>query len=128
MRHLLDTHTFLWWISDDRRLSAQVRRIIGSPEHEIVFSAASAWELAIKAQLGRIDLPSDPAAFIRRQLIVNGFVGLPITLEHAVRVAGLPPLHRDPFDRILVAQALLEDMPLVTADRLITQYPVRVVW
>ena len=128
MRHLLDTHTFLWWVTDDRQLSAGVRRVIGSPEHEILFSAASAWELAIKAQLGRIGLPPDPAEFIRRQLIINGFVALPITLEHAMRVARLPPLHRDPFDRILIAQALLENVPLLTADRLIGQYPVRVVW
>src|SRR6185437_4026635 len=118
MRHLLDTHTFVWWINDDRQLSPRVRQIIGSPEHELLFSAASAWELAIKAQLGRIDLPSDLSEFIRRQLAVNGFVALPITVEHALRVAGLPPLHRDPFDRLLIAQALLEDVPLLTADRL----------
>ncbi len=128
MRHLLDTHTFVWWINDDRQLSPRVRQIIGSPEHELLFSAASAWELAIKAQLGRIDLPSDLSEFIRRQLAVNGFVALPITVEHALRVAGLPPLHRDPFDRLLIAQALLEDVPLLTADRLIAQYPVRVLW
>lgn len=115
---------------DQRRPPAlpRVRQIIGSPEHELLFSAASAWELAIKAQLGRIDLPSDLSEFIRRQLAVNGFVALPITVEHALRVAGLPPLHHDPFDRLLIAQALLEDVPLLTADRLIAQYPVRVLW
>jgi PIN domain nuclease of toxin-antitoxin system len=128
MRYLLDTHTFLWWITDDRQLSSVVRQIIAAPEHEILFSAASAWEAAIKAQLGRISLPNDPTEFVRRQISINGFVPLPITMEHALGVASLPPLHRDPFDRLLIAQALLEDVPLLTADHLITQYPVHVVW
>lgn len=128
MRHLLDSHTFLWWVADDRQLSPTVRKIIEAPEHEILFSAASAWELVIKAQLGRLDLSADPAAFLRQQMMINGFVPLSITMEHAVRVAGLPPLHRDPFDRILIAQALLENVPLLTADRLISQYQVPVVW
>jgi PIN domain nuclease of toxin-antitoxin system len=128
VRHLLDTHAFLWWITDDRQLSLTVREIVAAPEHEILFSAASAWELVIKAQLGRIGIPSDPTQYIQRQLTANGFVALPITLEHAMRVADLPPLHRDPFDRILIAQALVEDVPLLTADHLIAQYPVRVAW
>jgi PIN domain nuclease of toxin-antitoxin system len=128
MRHLLDSHTFLWWIADDSQLSPTVRKIIAASEHEILFSAASAWELVIKARLGRLNLSTDPAAFLHRQVKINGFVPLSITMEHAMRVADLPPLHRDPFDRILIAQAVLEDVPLLTADLLIKQYPVRVVW
>lgn len=128
MRHLLDSHTFLWWITDDSRLSSTVRTIIAAPEHEILFSAASAWELIIKAQLGRLDLSDDPAAFLRQQVTTNGFAPLSITTRHVVRIADLPRLHRDPFDRVLVAQALEEGVPLLTADHLISQYPVPVVW
>lgn len=103
MRYLLDTHTFLWWIVDDPRLSSRSRAIIKEPNNEIYFSAASAWEIAIKAQLGRITFEDDPAAFIPQQIAANGFMNLPIRSEHALHVSTLPLLHRDPFDRILVA-------------------------
>jgi len=126
--HLLDTHTFLWWITDDHRLPPTVRQLIASPDHSFLFSAASAWEMAIKAQLGRLDLPNDLGAFIEDQLAANGFVPLPITVRHALQVRVLPALHRDPFDRILVAQAIVEDVPLISVDRLVAQYPVRTIW
>lgn len=128
MAHLLDTHTFLWWITDDQRLSQTVRRVITDPDQTILFSAASAWELAIKVQLGRLQLPDDLEAFILEQLTANRFVPLPITMQHALLLRKLPMLHRDPFDRLLVAQAILEDAPLLSADRLIAQYPVRTIW
>ena len=128
MRHLLDTHTFLWWLMDDHRLSPTARQIIAAPEHTILFSAASAWELAIKVQLGRLRLPDDLEAFIAAQLTANSFTVLPISVQHALHVRTLPALHRDPFDRLLVAQALLEDVPLLSADALVSQYPVRIVW
>lgn len=128
MRYLLDTHTFLWWILDDPRLSSQVRAIIQEPEHEILFSAASAWEIAIKAQLGRIDLQEDPTEFIPQQITANGFSIVPIELPHAVQIFRLPLLHRDPFDRILIAQAQVEHLPLLTADPAIARYPVSVIW
>ncbi len=128
MRYLLDTHTFLWWITDDPRLSPRVRAIIREPAHEVVFSAASAWELAIKAQLGRIHVSGDLATFVPQQLAANGFAQLAVEVRHALRVAALPPLHRDPFDRILVAQASLDDLPLLSRDPAIAQYGVPVVW
>lgn len=128
MRYLLDTHTFLWWIVDDLRLSSRARAIIQDPGNEIWFSAASAWEMAIKAQLGRITFEDDLVAFVPQQVAANGFKNLPIQSEHALRVSRLPLLHRDPFDRILVAQALTERMPLLTGDQTIASYDVEVVW
>lgn len=128
MRYLLDTHAFLWWIVDDLRLSSRTRAIIQDPSNEIWFSAASAWEIAIKAQLGRISFEDDLVAFIPQQVAANGFKNLPVHCEHALRVSRLPLLHRDPFDRILVAQALTERMPLLTDDQIVASYDVEVVW
>ena len=128
MRYLLDTHTFLWWITDDSRLSVHVREIIRDPSNEILFSVASAWEITIKAQLGRFELPTDPASLIQEQLAANGFATLPIDLHHALSVAKLPLFHRDPFDRMLVAQALADQIPLLTADPAISQYDISVIW
>lgn len=128
MAHLLDTHTFVWWITDDHRLSPTARQVIADPDETILFSAASAWELAIKVQLGRLQLPEDLEGFILGQVTLNRFVLLAITAPHALYVRRLPLLHRDPFDRLLVAQAILEDAPLLSADGLIAQYPVRTIW
>ena len=128
MRVLLDTHVFLWWITDDPRLSSRARRVIADGRNELLFSAASGWEIAIKAQLGRISLPEDPERFIPEQLARNGIESLPISLSHALHVYTLPLLHRDPFDRLLVAQAQLEDLPIVTADPHIPQYAVHILW
>lgn len=128
MRALLDTHTFLWWTTDDRRVSPRVRAIFRDPSNDFLFSAASAWELITKAQVGKIKLPCDPDRFIVEQLALNAFVALPIDLTHALRVQTLPLHHRDPFDRILIAQNLMEKLPIVTADPLIAQYSVEVIW
>jgi PIN domain nuclease of toxin-antitoxin system len=128
MRALLDTHTFLWWITDDTRLSTRARKLIGDGHNKLYFSAASGWEIAIKAHLGRISFPKEPGAFIPRQLARNGIEVLPVTLSHALYVYGLPSHHRDPFDRLLVAQSQLEDMPLLTADPLLAEYAVETVW
>ncbi len=128
MRYLLDTHTFLWWIVDDPRLSPRAVSLIRDSSNEILFSAASAWEIAVKAQLGRITFDDDLAEVIPRQVATNGFRSLAIQCEHAVRVARLPLLHRDPFDRMLVAQAQLERVALLTADPAIARYEVEVVW
>lgn len=128
MRYLLDTHTFLWWIIDDPRLPVPVRALIQNPENRIIFSVASAWEISIKTQLGRLVFEDDIAEFIPRQISRNGFDTLPIGLRHTLEVFHLPPLHRDPFDRLLVAQARTEGLPLLTADPLIAQYAVQVVW
>lgn len=128
MRALLDTHTFLWWITDDPRLSPRVRKIIGDGENELFLSAASGWEMAIKAKLGRLQLPDDPEHFIPEQMALNAIAGLPIQMSHALHVYTLPDYHRDPFDRLLVAQSRLEGLPILTADPQIAQYPVKTIW
>lgn len=128
MQALLDTHTFLWWLLDDERLSETVRSIIQSKENDIYFSAASAWEIAIKSQLGKLQIPTPAETFIPEQLQKNTFVGLPISLNHALAVGSLPTLHRDPFDRMLVVQSAIEKVPILTADSLITQYQVNTIW
>jgi PIN domain nuclease of toxin-antitoxin system len=128
VRYLLDTHTFLWWIADDPRMSPRVRAIIREHGNEINFSAASAWEIAIKAALGRITFQENPRSLIPAQVLANGFASLHVETHHALEILTLPPLHRDPFDRLLIAQALAEDLPLLTSDGLITQYPVPTVW
>lgn len=128
MRYLLDTHAFLWWILADPRISPRAAAIIQDHANEIWFSAASAWEIAIKAQLGRITFEDDLVECIPRQVVANGFKHLPIQAKHALQVARLPPLHRDPFDRMLVAQALVEQMVLLSADQAIAKYDVTVVW
>jgi PIN domain nuclease of toxin-antitoxin system len=119
---LLDTHLLLWAAGVPERLSPPARALIEAPEHELVFSAASLWEVAIKSSLGRDDFQVD-ARVLRRGLLDNGYTELPITSAHAAAVSSLPPLHRDPFDRLLVAQALTEGITLLTSDALVAQYP-----
>lgn len=128
MRALLDTHAFLWWISDDRRLSDRAREIIADGRNELYFSAASGWEISIKVDLGRLEVPENLERFIGDQLSRNAITSLPIYLSHALHTRTLPDHHGDPFDRILVSQALLEKLPLLTADRQMARYPVEVVW
>ena len=128
MKALLDTHAFLWWISDDPRLSGRAREIIADGRNELYFSAASGWEISIKAGLGRLEVPEDLQRFISVQLSRNAFQSLPIYLRHALHTRALPGHHRDPFDRILVSQAILEELPLLSADSQISRYHVEVVW
>lgn len=122
MRLLLDTHLLLWAAGAPDRLSAAARAAIGDPENSLVFSAASLWEIDIKRGLGRSDFAVDPRLF-RRGLLDSGYIELPVTSEHVVAVDGLPPIHKDPFDRLLVAQALVEGIMLLTADEVLAQYP-----
>ncbi|MFZ5648401.1 MAG: type II toxin-antitoxin system VapC family toxin [Bacillota bacterium] len=128
MMALLDTHTFLWWITDDSRLSSRVREIIGDGENKLFLSAASGWEMAIKAGIGKLELPGDLESFISEQLAVNAIESLPVQMIHALHVHALPDFHRDPFDRFLVAQARLENLPILTADPEIGRYPVETIW
>lgn len=128
MRALLDTHAFLWWITDDPRLSARVHKIIGEGDNELFLSAASGWEIAIKAQLGRLQLSGDLVGFISQQLHLNAIQSLPIQMSHALHIHTLPSLHRDPFDRLLVAQSQLENLPILTADPQIARYSVTTIW
>ena len=122
MRLLLDTHVLLWAAGQDDRLSPAARRLLERPGNELVFSAASLWEVALKRQGGRSDFGADPAV-LRRTLLESGYVELPITGIHAAATSTLPPIHKDPFDRLLLAQAITEGMTLVTADKVLSRYP-----
>lgn len=122
MKLLLDTHLLLWAAGEPERLSPEALAMLDAPENELVFSAASLWEITIKRGLGRSDFKVDPR-LLRRGLLDNGYSELPIASEHAVAIDSLPPIHKDPFDRILVAQATVEGITLLTADELVAQYP-----
>ena len=128
MRALLDTHAFLWWITDDDRLSEKAREIISDGRNELLFSAVSGWEISIKAGLGRLELPEDLERFVVDQVSRNAFQVLPVYLSHALHVRKLPDHHRDPFDRLLVSQSILEGISLLSADPQIALYPVEVAW
>jgi len=122
MKVLLDTHLLLWAAGQPERLSPAARRLVNAAETELLFSAASLWEIAIKRSLGRTDFQVD-ARLLRRGLLDNGYGELPIKSEHVVATGDLPPIHKDPFDRVLVAQATIEGALLLTADPLVAQYP-----
>jgi PIN domain nuclease of toxin-antitoxin system len=119
---LLDTQLLLWAAGHPEGLSAATRSMINDAENQLVFSAASLWEVAIKTGLGRADFRAD-ARLLRRSLLDNGYDELAITGEHAVAIANLPPIHKDPFDRLLVAQSAVEGILLLTADPIVAQYP-----
>lgn len=122
MTLLLDTHLLVWSAVDSPRLPLAVRRLLEEPESELAFSAASIWEVAIKHGLRRRDFPLDPR-LLRRGLLEVGYTELPVTGRHAAAVCLLPPIHRDPFDRLLVAQAHAEGVTLLTADETVARYP-----
>ncbi len=122
MRLLLDTHLVLWSISQSERLSTLARDLMGSPENRLVFSVVCIWEIAIKRGARRRDFEAEPAS-IRRELLEHGYEELPVRGEHAIAVADLPPIHGDPFDRMLVAQAIVEGVTLLTADPVVARYP-----
>ncbi|HXO31243.1 MAG TPA: type II toxin-antitoxin system VapC family toxin [Candidatus Acidoferrales bacterium] len=122
MKLLLDTHLLLWAAGEPRRLPKQARILIDNPDNELLFSAASLWEVVIKRGLGREDFAVD-ARLLRRGLLDNGYSELPIVSHHVVAIDSLPPIHKDPFDRILVAQATVEGVTLLTNDSLVSQYP-----
>ena len=126
MRLLLDSHTFLWWVRDDPALRKRARTLISDTGNECFVSHASAWEMAIKASLGKLTLPSTVERFVVDQCETNGFGLLPITLAHIGLVEHLPFHHRDPFDRLLVAQARLEGMTLVSRDPTLKDYGISI--
>ena len=119
-RLLLDTHVVLWWLSDDRRLGAQARRLIANSGNHVAVSAASVWEMAIKSCIGKLSVPDD----VTGAVVDCGFAPLAITMEHAARVGELPLVHRDPFDRMLIAQAQVERLELITRDAGLGEYRV----
>ncbi|MCE2529849.1 MAG: type II toxin-antitoxin system VapC family toxin [Acidimicrobiia bacterium] len=122
MSLLLDTHVLLWASATPDRLKPEVRRMIEDMSQQILYSAASIWEVAIKGGLGRADLQVDPR-LLRRGLLEHGYDELAVTGVHAAAVDQLPPIHKDPFDRLLVAQAQIEAVTLLTADRIVARYP-----
>jgi PIN domain nuclease of toxin-antitoxin system len=119
---LLDTQILLWAAGQPKRLSAAARKLLNDPRNELLFSAASLWEIAIKNTLGREDFRVEPR-LLRRGLLDNGYTELPVTSQHAVNIDGLPALHKDPFDRLLLAQALSEGITLLTGDAQLARYP-----
>ena len=128
MRVLLDTHALLWWLSDDASLPGSARKIIALPANSVLVSAASAWEIATKVRIGKLPSATDLASDFAAHLDQEGFEVLPISLEHAVRAGLLPGPHRDPFDRMLIAQAQSENIPLVSNDAVFDNYKVRRIW
>ena len=122
MKLLLDTHLLLWAAGQPEKLSTAALALIEAPENQLLFSAASLWEIAIKTGLGREDFVAEPG-LLRRGLLDNGYEELPVSSAHAVALTGLPAIHKDPFDRILVAQAQVEGVVLVTSDDNVSQYP-----
>ena len=122
MKLLLDTHLLLRAAGEPRRLSKQARGLLGNLGNELFFSPASLWEVVIKHGLGRPDFKVD-ARVLRRGLLDNGYGELPIVTDHVVAIGSLPPIHKDPFDRVLVAQATVEGITLLTTDSLLSQYP-----
>jgi PIN domain nuclease of toxin-antitoxin system len=128
MRLLLDTHAFLWWITDDQKLSYRAREVINNGLNELFLSAASGWEIAIKARIGRLQLPERPEIFLSQQLAANSIRSLPIEMSHALGIFTLPDIHRDPFDRMIIAQSQIEGLTILTCDPLIRKYDVKVLW
>ena len=122
MRLLLDTHILLWVIAESRKLSRAAREFIGDPTHELAFSVVSLWEIAIKASLRRADFQVDVGS-VRKRLFDNGYSEIAATGAHAAALANLPLVHKDPFDRMLIAQATVEGLTLVTGDPVVARYP-----
>ena len=119
MRLLLDTHVLLWWLADDRKLAKSARALIANPENDVLVSAASLWEISIKAALGRLEVELDD---LEQNITDNGFRSLPINFRHALTAGRLPAIHRDPFDRMLIAQASVEELRVISHDKVFERY------
>ena len=128
MRFLLDTHALLWWAAGDNRLSSRAAGLLTDPANELLLSAAVVWEISIKAALGRLTLGGTPDQFIQRAIGSLGMIPLPIRIEHSLDVYRLPAHHQDPFDRILISQARIEGVPLISRDRKMTAYRIPIEW
>lgn len=128
MRVLLDTHAFLWAVTGDERLSEVARGLIADPSNDVLFSAASALEIALKSARGRLSLPESPDTYLVTRIAAFGFTPLPVDVAHAIRAGILPPHHWDPWDRLLTAQAQLEAVPILTVDPHIRRYDVETIW
>jgi PIN domain nuclease of toxin-antitoxin system len=127
MKALLDTHAFLWALAGDARMSRHAREVFAGSS-DLFLSIASIWEIIIKVQSGKLNLPRPAGPYVLRKLAENSIKSLPISIDHLLAVERLPVHHRDPFDRILIAQSIEENLPVMTADPLFTKYPVQVTW
>ena len=128
MKVLLDTHTFLWAIRADERLSSRAREIFIAGRNELLLSVASIWEILLKVQVGKIRFEEPAVGYLKRQIFKNNIRMLPILMDHVAHLESLPLHHRDPFDRILVAQSIEENLSLLSADPLMKSYSVSVIW
>ncbi len=128
MRILIDTACWLWGLAEPERLNKKARDLLFDPAQDLFLSSASSWEIAIKAALGKLRLPEPPEKYVPARMAAFNIFGLPVEHVHALRVFALPPHHRDPFDRILIAQAQIEGLVILTADRLYAKYDVETVW
>ena len=127
-RLLLDTHAFLWWVNDAPELSATARLLIADTTNDCFLSLASCWEMAIKSSLGKLRLARSIDRFVSEQLVANGILLLNIELRHAAKIEKLPFHHRDPFDRLLIAQAISDKLTIVSADSIFSEYGVKILW
>lgn len=125
---LLDTCTFLWFVSGDKKVSAKLRDEIVNPSHQVFLSAVSVWESVLKQKIGRIDFPEQAAGYVQKQRQVHVIQSLPVSEDCVLHLARLPDLHRDPFDRMLICQALEHGLAIVTPDEAILRYPVKTMW
>jgi PIN domain nuclease of toxin-antitoxin system len=128
MRLLLDAHTFLWFVWDDVQLGSNARSLIVDASNQKFISAATYWEIAIKVSIGKLDLGEPYRGFMHREINRNNFDTLPVNVDHAAVVSSLPFHHRDPFDRLLIAQAIVEQMPIVNGDHTFDAYPIDRLW
>ncbi|HEV7889489.1 MAG TPA: type II toxin-antitoxin system VapC family toxin [Pyrinomonadaceae bacterium] len=128
MRLLLDTHAFIWWASDSAKLPAAVRAECSGPANALLLSVVSVWEMQIKIQLGKLKAGRPLPDLVEHQVRVNRMQILPVSLEHVLALDSLPALHKDPFDRLLIAQATVEDLFLVSGDPVFSGYPVKLLW
>jgi len=128
MKLLLDTHAFIWWSSEPEKLSADVLAHLDDEDNELMLSVASVWEIQIKSQLGKLNLNVPLGELIESQRQANGMQILPVELEHVLALNALPVLHKDPFDRLLIAQEQIEDAHIVSRDKMFAGYPVKVLW
>lgn len=128
MKVLVDTHTFLWDLLADHRSSRKARQILASDDHELVFSLVSLWEIAIKMKTGKLNSLGSSVSYIRDEMNAYGMELLPIRYEHILQLESLPPHHGDPFDRLLIAQALTESLPILTGDEAFRSYGIKIIW
>lgn len=127
MKYLLDTHVFLWWLLDAKKLSTKINNIIKDPENELYFSAISSWEICIKIQLNKLVLPDNPIYYIPKKIKEHNILELEVNHNHVLHLLLVPLIHKDPFDRVLVAQAISEEMILLSCDQMLKKYPIKVI-